>query len=335
VPCALCLVLEIVNFLIFNKKMENNELINWLLSGDVSIQYQVYRDLLNSKKKQLRDRISQEGWGSEFLKRRSKEGYWGKGFYQPKWTSTHYTILDLKNLGISASNKEIKQAISFVLNNLKSADGGIYPISAAKVSDVCLNGMFLNYACYFRMAEDKLKSIVDFLINEQIKDGGFNCYSNRKGVVHSSMHSTISVLEGILEYKQNGYEYRLKELKKAEVESREFLLKHKLFRSEKTGKIIDKKMLMLSYPSRWRYDILRALDYFQFAGVEHDSRMDEAINVLLQKRKADGKWPLQAKHPGQTHFDMEKAGEPSRWNTLRALRVLKHFGIRETFAQDR
>ena len=86
-------------------------------------------------------------------------------------------------------------------------------------------------------------------------------------------------------------------------------------------------MLMLSYPSRWRYDILRALDYFQFAGVDYDNRMDNALEVLLKKRKKDGKWPLQTKHPGQTHFDMEKSGEPSRWNTLRALRLLKHFEV--------
>ena len=141
------------------------------------------------------------------------------------------------------------------------------------------------------------------------------------------MHSTLSVAEGILEYAKNGYRYRLKELKKAEEQSRAFLLDHKLFRSDRTGKIIDKKMLMLSYPSRWRYDILRAMDYFRLACVEYDSRMDDAMNVLFRKRRADNRWPLQARHPGQTHFEMEKAGKPSRWNTLRALRVLKHFKV--------
>jgi hypothetical protein len=112
------------------------------------------------------------------------------------------------------------------------------------------------------------------------------------------MHSTLSVIEGILEYSKNGYNYRLEELQKAEVEAREFLLRHKLFRSDRTGEIIDKKMLMLSYPSRWRYDILRALDYFRFAGVEFDVRMEEAVHLLLEKSRADGRWPLQAKHPG-------------------------------------
>jgi hypothetical protein len=121
--------------------------------------------------------------------------------------------------------------------------------------------------------------------------------------------------------------YRLKELKKAELASQQFILEHKFYRSSRTGKTIDNKFLMLSYPSRWRYDIIRALDYFQFAKVAYDKRMSDAIAVLLKKRLPDGKWPLQAKHSGQTHFDMEHAGRPSRWNTLRALRVLNHFGF--------
>jgi hypothetical protein len=135
----------------------------------------------------------------------------------------------------------------------------------------------------------------------------------------------MSVIEGILEYTQNGYGYRLDELQESEVESREFLLQHRLFRSDRTGDIIDKKMLMLSYPSRWRYDILRALDYFQYTGVKYDPRMKDALDILKKKRRKDKKWPVQAMHPGQTHFDMEKTGGPSRWNTLRALRVLKRF----------
>ena len=143
--------------------------------------------------------------------------------------------------------------------------------------------------------------------------------------MHSSMHTTISVLEGILEYTKNGYRYRLKELQEAADQSREFLLRHRLFRSDRTGNVIDKKWLMLSYPSRWKYDILRALDYFQFAGIDYDPRMQDALDYLEKKRRKDYTWPVQAKHPGQTHFEMEKTGGPSRWNTLRALRVLKHF----------
>ncbi len=306
-----------------------HQLIAWLLEGDVSIQYQVHRDLLATEKPHLRDRIATEGWGAQFLSFRKKEGHWGQRFYQPKWISTHYTILDLKNLAISQNNNEIRQSISQVIQKLRGQDGGIFPIGTEKKSDVCVNGMFLNYASYFLIKEDDLESIVDFLLSEHMNDGGFNCNSNTKGAIHSSLHSTISVIEGILEYAKNGYGYRLEELHEAEDKSREFLLQHRLFRSDRTGNIIDKKMLMLSYPSRWKYDILRTLDYFQFAGVKYDPQMRDALDILKKKRRKDNKWPVQAKHPGQTHFDMEKTGGPSRWNTLRAMRVLKHFGETE------
>ena len=307
--------------------MKETELLNWLLKGDVAIQYQVHRDLLNRDKKQLQKQIEKKGWGARLLSLRKPEGHWGDRFYQPKWISTHYTLLELKYLNISHENKKIRQSISWVVQNLKGPDGGIFPIATVQKCDVCVNGMFLNYASYFGEKEAGLKSIVDFLLTEQMKDGGFNCRSNGIGAVHSSLHTTLSVIEGILEYKRNGYKYRLKELQAAELESREFILQHKLFLSDRTGKIIDKRMLMLSYPSRWRYDILRALDYFRLAGVKYDPRMDDAVEVLLKKRKADNRWPLQAKHPGQVHFDMERPGGPSRWNSLRALRVLKHFKI--------
>ena len=309
---------------IHNNKVDR-QLIDWLLDGDVSIQYQVHRDLLATERRDLRERIATEGWGAQFLSFRKKDGHWGRAFYQPKWISTHYTLLDLKHLGISSVHGEIRESVNIIVKDTKGADGGINPSKTINQSDVCLNGMFMNYASYFGVNEGDLQSIVDFLIREQMPDGGFNCEANRKTVVHSSLHSTISVLEGILEYVVNGYSYRVSDLKRIEEQARAFILLHKLFRSDHTGKIIDKRMLMLSYPSRWRYDILRALDYFQFAGVEYDPRMQDALDVLKKKRRKDGKWPVQAKHPGQTHFDMEKTGEPSRWNTLRVLRVLKHF----------
>ena len=170
-----------------------------------------------------------------------------------------------------------------------------------------------------------LQSIVDFILTQQMPDGGFNCQFNQGGAVHSSLHSTISLLEGIHEYAANGYTYRLAELQTAAAQSREFILQHRLYRSDHSGEIINKRFLMLSYPSRWFYDILRALDYFQTAGMPYDPRMQDALDVLRQKQRQDGTWPVQAKHAGQVHFDMEKTGGPSRWNTLRALRVLQHF----------
>ena len=282
-----------------------DQLIAWLIEGDVSIQYQVHRDLLVTERPDLRQRIASEGWGARFLSFRKADGHWGQRFYQPKWISTHYTILDLKNLAIAQDNEAIRGSILQVIHKLTGPDGGIFPIGTQKKSDVCVNGMFLNYASYFRIEEDDLKSIVDFLLSEHMQDGGFNCESNGRGAVHSSLHSTISVIEGILEYAKNGYKYRLGELQEAGERSRSFILQHRLFRSDRTGEIIDKRMTMLSYPSRWKYDILRALDYFQAARVRYDPRMQDALDILKSKRRQDGTWPVQAKHPGQTHFDME------------------------------
>jgi hypothetical protein len=307
--------------------MIDQQIINWLLEGDVSIQYQVYRDLLKTDKLELKEQISKIGWGARFLALRNSNGQWGMDFYLPKWTSTHYTLLDLKNLAISNHNKEIISTLDVLVKKYKSADGGISPIKSLKRSDVCVNGMFLNYASYFGVKESDLKSVVDTILAQQMKDGGFNCHSHMKGTVHSSLHTTLSVLEGILEYSQKGYSYKIAELKKAELESREFILQHELYKSDKTGQTIDNKMLMLSFPSRWRYNILRALDYFQFSRVSYDERMIDAIDILLKKRRTDNKWPVQLKHKGFVHFDMEPTGKASRWNTLRVLRVLEHFGI--------
>lgn len=300
----------------------DEKIINWLLEGDVSVQYQVNRDLLGTEIPALRNRISKEGWGARFLSHRNKDGHWGRGFYQPKWISSHYTLLDLKNLSIGPDNEPIRETIGLILRDRKGIDGGVNPGKTVINSDVCVNGMFLNYACYFKIPGMSLESIIDFLISLQMEDGGFNCNLNQGGAVHSSLHSTISVLEGLHEYTVNGYRYRSSELTPILEKAKEFILQHKLFRSDRTNEIIDKKMLMLSYPSRWRYDILRALDYFQSKGDEYDERMQDALDVLVKKRRKEGTWPVQAKHPGQTHFDMEQSGKPSRWNTLRALRVM-------------
>lgn len=306
--------------------MNNQEIIEWLLEGDVSIQFQVYRDLLGMERNDLQDRIATEGCGKQFLSKRKSSGHWGIKFYQPKWISSHYTLLDLRNLNLNPDNKIAKETINLTLDTCTADDGGIQlgPSTSAH-SDVCVNGMFLNYASYFKAEEQRLHSIVDGILAEIMPDGGFNCRTTRSGARHSSLHTTLSVLEGIIEFQKAGYSYRMNDLRKARKSSEEFILLHQLFLSDRTGEIIRKEFLNIPYPCRWKYDILRALDYFQYAGTKYDKRMDAAIDIILKKRKAYGKWNVQAAHPGQVHFVMEKAGKPSRWNTLRALRVLKHF----------
>ena len=303
----------------------DGELLQWLLAGDVSIQYQTPRDLLGEERPDLRERIATEGWGARFLAARNANGHWGDRFYQPKWISSHYTLLDLKNLGISPEQPECRETIFLILDENIASDGGVDPSVTIAKGELCVSGMFLNYAAYFGAPQERLQSIVDFILAMQMPDGGFNCRINRSGAVHSSLHTTISVLEGILEYARNGYTYRLPELKRMAADSHEFILLHRLYRSDHTGDVIDKRFLLLSYPCRWYYDILRALDYFQAAGIAYDPRMADAVEVLRQKQRSDGRWPVQNKHPGQTHFDMESGRQPSRWNTLRALRVLRRY----------
>lgn len=307
-----------------------NQIINWLLAGDVSIQYHVHRDLLFSDVEilqNLQKRIEKEGWGADFLFQQQDNGHWGRGFYQPKWTSTHYTLLDLKNIGLPTDNQRVKQSIQMIFDQAIGKDGGVnYSKNKSKPSDLCINGMVLNIASYFKVFDPQLKIIVDLLLSLQMNDGGWNCQWFN-GAKHSSLHTTILVLEGFLEYRNSGECDRENQIKAAEKKAIEFILAHQLFKSDKTGEIIDKKMTMLSFPCRWKYDILRALDYFSLAKIPFDQRMNSALEVLLKKQTRDGKWPLQNKHPGQVHFDMERAGKPSRWNTFRVLRVLDHFNL--------
>ena len=306
--------------------MNSKQIIDWLLEGDVAIQYQVWRDLLGVDKKNLQDRIVNEGWGQKFLSQRHPDGHWGDRFYQPKWISTHYTLLDLRNLELPPTNETVQDTIELVIQNNLAQDGGIQlGPSTSQHSDLCVNGMFLNYASYFKAPEKKLHSVIDSILREIMPDGGFNCRTTRSGAKHSSLHTTISVLEGLTEFQKAGYSYRKDEILRTRKSSVEFILMHQLFMSDKTGQIINKDFLKLTYPCRWKYDLLRALDFFQYAGIDWDHRMGAAIDVLKSKRNNEGHWNMQAAHAGQVHFSMEQAGRPGRWNTLRALRVLKHF----------
>lgn len=308
--------------------MNKEQIIDWLMEGDVSIQYQVWRDLLGVDKKKLQARIANEGWGQKYLSKQNPNGHWGDRFYQPKWISTHYTLLDLRNLNLPSNNEIVQETIGLVLQNNKADDGGIrLGPSTSQHSDICINGMFLNYASYFKISEKKLHSIIDCILNEIMPDGGFNCRTTRSGAKHSSLHTTISVLEGFSEFLNAGHTYRKDEILSVKKSSIEFILIHQLYLSDRTGQIINKDFLKLTYPCRWKYDILRAMDFFQYDGIERDNRMEAALGILQSKRNKEGTWNMVAAHAGQVHFNMEKAGKPSRWNTLRALRVMKHFEI--------
>lgn len=307
--------------------MTYEAIINWLLEGDIAIKYQVHRDLLDTDFITLLDmkaQVNQGDYAKKFLSKQHAKGHWGSGFYQPKWTSTHYTLLDMRNLCMETTDPILKELLH-ILDVHMGSDGGVNPSGTINKSDICINGMFLNYASHFGVPGDRLHSIVDFIIDLHMPDGGYNCRINRSGAHHSSVHSTICVLEGIRTYFEMGYTYRLEELLSQEKAAREFLLMHHLYKSDKTGEIIHKNMTMLAYPYRWKYNFLRALDYFRSACMPYDNRMEDALQLLLSKRRKDGTWPVQAKHSGEVHFDMEATGKSSRWNTLIALRVLKFY----------
>ena len=308
--------------------MTPQERLTWLLSGDVSVQYRVRRELLHETPGQLaslRARIATEGWGKAILEKQRDEGWWGEGYYQPKWISTHYTLLDLMYLGMPPDTPGPKAAVTKTIETFLSDDGALNFAGGGHVSDDCVGAMFLGTACYFGGPSSALNLMADHLLKRRLADGGWNCSRDTPNTVHSSVHTTISCLEGLARFQKTHHGYRSREIKAALGEAEEFLLAHHLCWSHRTGEIMDKRMLMLSWPSRWYFDILRGLEYFADAGRPWDDRLKRALTVLESKRRTDGRWPVQARHPGQTHLEMEKTGEPSRWNTFRALKVLRAY----------
>jgi hypothetical protein len=299
-----------------------DSVLEWLLEGDVAVRFQTTRDLIHDDAAHLQSRIAVEGDGATLLAARGPDGHWGRGFYQPKWTSSHYTLLELRNLGLDPADPTACETVGIILRDAKHPDGGLSPSRGPRGSDACVNGMALDYAAYFGARQDELASIVDFLLANRVDDGGFNCQANNREVRHSSVHTTLSVLEGITTYEHAGHRYRLDELMEARATSVEFLLRHHLYRSERTGRVIRSEFTRLHHPTRWYYDILRCLDSFRVAGVGYDDRMADALTVVAQRRRADGRWPVNRSYPGETHLPVPVAGSPNRWITLTALRVL-------------
>jgi hypothetical protein len=303
-------------------KPVDEAVVAWLLEGDAAVRFQTQCDLLHRDDPKLQERIAQEGHGAALLAARGPDGHWGQGFYRPKWTCSHYTLLELKNLGLSRDNAAARHAVAFILATELGRDGGLGGGKDGTRSDACITGMTLNYASYFGAAEQPLVALVDFLLDNRLADGGFNCRLNRSGAQHSSMHTTICVMEGITEYERSGHQYRLPELATAYAESAEFLLRHRLFRSERTGEVIDPHFARAHHPARWHYDVLRGLDALADAGIAHDPRMDDALDLIESLRGDDGRWLATRPYGGATHVPPTRAGRPEPWITLIALRVL-------------
>jgi len=306
--------------------MPNDETIHWLLKGDPAIRWQVMQDLLDTPDSEIeseRAKTTRQGWGAQILAKQESNGQYGGGIYSPKWISTTYSLLLLRRIGIPAETPQLQLSCRLLFDKGLYNDGGINYFKSLNCSETCVTGMILSILSYFQYPDARIRSLVDYLLREHLPDGGWNCRRYR-GDTHSSFHTTISVLEGLHEF-QLANPYLFEKINAVQRRAIEFLLKHQLYRSHNTGKVVDLKITRLSFPPRWRYDILRALDYFQSAHIPYDPRMKDALDVLQRKQLKDGRWPLQQRYSGRTFFEMEEVGKPSRWNTLRALRVFKWF----------
>jgi hypothetical protein len=301
----------------------------WLLDGDPAIRWQTLRDLVGASERvieQERSKVASDGWGARLLNRQDAEGTWAGGrssdggLYSPKWTSTTYTLLLLRDLGLGAGNRGARKACQILLDRGLQRDGGI-DYGWQGRSETCITGMVLSILAYFRYDDARLLTIAKHLLKAQMADGGWNC-RRPLGATHGSMHTTISVLEG-LRLLELHLERDVDALRAAQRRGREFLLVHRLFRSHRTGNVIRSDFTRFVFPPRWHYDILRALDYFQVVDAPRDPRLSQAIDIVRTRRREDGRWSLLYSYPGKTYFQLERVGMPSRWNTLRALRVLK------------
>ncbi|HMF12313.1 MAG TPA: hypothetical protein VKE94_08405, partial [Gemmataceae bacterium] len=245
-----------------------------------------------------------------------------------------YTMLLLRDFGLPATNRQARKACTLLLDQGLQRDGGIN-YGWWGVSETCVTGMVLSILSAFEYDDDRLDTVADHLLKQQMPDGGWNC-RRRFGATHSSVHTTISALEGLRHYELHrsyphpnpsprgkGVGVRVRAVRAAQRRGREFLMVHRLFRSHRTGEVIKPIFIRFSFPPRWHYDILRALDYFQAVNASRDPRLAEAIDIVRSTRDPAGRWLLQNSYKGKTYFELERLGAPSRWNTLRALRVLK------------
>jgi hypothetical protein len=302
--------------------------LRWLLDSDPAIRWQVMKDLADAPPDEVaaeRFRVATQGWGSQLLSLQCCAGHWGGS----KWDLVAlYSLVVLMDLGLDPASKQARKMIARVdkrlvfkqLNNRPFLDGETEP---------CINGRILAVGAYFKEPNDALARQ---LLREQLDDGGWNCEAvepsaKRPLSRRSSFHTTICVLEGLLAYERAGRKSAA--VTKARRIAEEYLLNRRMFRSLRTGEVIDERWLRFSFPMFWHYDVLRGLDYLRNAGVEPDSRVKEAIEILIKRRHQNGRWPLDLCHPERIPLEMETAvGSASRWNTLRALRVLRWYSKR-------
>lgn len=294
------------------------DVIEWLLEGDPAIRWQVIRDLTGVGEpvwQKEQERVAVEGWGAALLRHRDEQGRWTPKLYGRKWISTTYTMVLLRRLGLPRSDSRAIESCRLFLEGR---------IATTPRSDTCVVAMVLALLYWFDVDDERREPMLADLLGRQLPDGGWNC---DQASAHGSFHTSISALEALREC----YEARAPSpgtIEAAEARGRDFFLRHRMFLSHTSGEVVDNRFLRFSFPPRWHYDVLRGLDYFRAGDELADDRLKDAVDVVERNRDRDGRWPLQKRWPAETWFEMETVGEPSRWNTLRAMRVLDQWETR-------
>ncbi len=315
--------------------MVEESVLEWLLDSDPGLRWQVLADVAHAPAGVVaaeRSRVAAEGWGARLLALQGPDGQWDGGAYFPgsprpadltgpgqPWTATAWSLQLLRLLGLDPASPPARRAVAAVHAYSRWEHDG-EPFFAGEV-EPCINGLPLAIGAYFGQ---QVQEIVDRLLTEQLEDGGWNCEAER-GSTRSSFHTTIAVLEGLLEHERatGGTAAATAARRRGQ----EYLLERGLLRRVSTGALIDEGWLRFSFPPYWYYDVLRGLDHLRAAGAEPDPRTAEAVAVVRAARRPDGRWPVQDRHPGRVLVEVDgEPGEPSRWNTLRALRVLEWAG---------
>ncbi len=304
--------------------LDNQQILDWLLEGDPAIRWQTNEGLLGSSGSVDRAAVATEGWGAELLGHQDPSGTWGGGLYSPKWVSTTYTLLLLRRLGLAPDNAAALKGCGKLFDGMTWLEaGGVWPSPGGTEPAMCVTGMVVMLGSYFGLEDARLEKAVGWLTGSaQLSDGGWNCRSPRSGSQHGSFHTSITVLEALADYVEAGGPLADRALQ-ASARGRAFFVDHQLYCSHRTGQPVHEKLTRFSFPPRWYFDVLRGLDYFQAVGADRHPELLKAIELVHERRRTDGRWGIQNRHPGKTFFEMESGRSPSRWNTLRALRVLR------------
>jgi hypothetical protein len=293
--------------------------VDWLLDSDPAIAWQAMRDLTDASPVTItaeRARVAREGIGADILARQGADGSWHRAD-APDWLPTLFTLQLLRATGAERADPAVVSAMARLEAGYRwDAEFGAKPFFEGEV-EPCINGGVLALGAYFGHPTE---SLARRLVGEQLDDGGWNCEAPKSA--RSSYHTTICVLEGLLAYERAVGS--APEVAAARRRGEEYLLTRGLFRRRSTGEVANAAFLTFAFPPRYHYDVLRALDYFRDTGARPDGRIDEALQIVESRRQADGRWLLDRAHDEALALPFgELIGEPSRWNTLRALRVLR------------